>query len=83
MNRTEAIAKLEQKLKNPDHRTIEENAPVIVLKNGKHIMVEKRFPAGYTVSRDFGCTCRQLGIVDDLGGVLDLIMAEGKVACAF
>lgn len=80
MNRTTALRKLEHRLQNPDRRTIEENAPVIILKNGKHVMVETRHigPNRYVVSLDFGLTCREIGRASDLSGVLDLILTEGN-----
>lgn len=83
MNRPYALKKLEAKLANPDRRTIEENAPVIILTNGKHIMVERCFPMvdrqlSYRVSYDFGCTCREIGVVPNLDGVLDLILREAN-----
>ena len=81
MNRHKAIIKLRRKLANPDRRTIEENAPVIVMKNGKHVMVEEHDwlygrSTRYRVSLDFGCTCREIGRADNLSELLDIVLSE-------
>lgn len=76
--REAALAKLKAYLANPLRRSIEENAPVLVLKNNKCLMIEETFPIGtYIVSRDFGMTCKELGR-GDLNKVLDIIFEEGK-----
>lgn len=81
MNIQRALRRLEHLLKNPERRTLEENAPVIVLRNGKHVMVETclvKGRTGYKVSLDFGCTCREIGRVSNTRELLDLIMTECK-----
>ncbi len=78
--RAEAKRRLEAYLANPEHRTIEERAPQLRLKNGVWLMIERRVwgECEYVVSLDYGCTCREVARVKTIDELLDVVLVHGK-----
>ena len=73
MNLDKTIAKLQTYLKNPTKRTLEENAPLIRLKNGRNVMIMINL-GRYYVSEDFGATCVQRLVTCDIAEVAKLLI---------
>lgn len=76
--RKAAVGKLESLIKQPKVRTIDGN-PAVRVKSGRlyEIIPPGRvYPVDYRVGIDSGLTCREVGVGQDVSGVLDLILAE-------